>query len=98
MKTPTGKNSILHKPLTEFERTEINWFPAERFKIPRGKLTLFVGDPGDGKSFLLYKIIAEASVSPGCRFIILSEDDPGDTIRPRIEEMGGKPKSLEIVT
>lgn len=95
--SPITKNTVLLKPLSEFERKEIQWFPTEKFKIPRGKLTLFVGDPGDGKSFVLLKIIAETSVSPGGKFIVLSEDDPSDMLKGRIEDMGGKPECVHVL-
>ena len=49
--TQTSGN-LSHKPLAEFEGKKVEWLPGDRFKIPRGKLTLVVGDPGNGKSFV----------------------------------------------
>src|SRR5262249_17705611 len=91
-------NTVSHKPLSEFERRTIEWLPLERFKIPRGKITLLVGDPGNGKSFVLLDAIAELTSKHGLKVVILSEDDPHDTIKPRIEYMQGNQDLIEIVT
>jgi putative DNA primase/helicase len=67
-------------------------------RIPIGKLSLFVGDPGQGKS--LFTIDLAARMSRGIAFpdgapcrvgdtIFLSaEDDAADTIRPRLDAAG----------
>ena len=67
-------------------------------RIPIGKLTLLVGDPGQGKS--LFTIDLAARMSRGIAFpdgapcrvgdtIFLSaEDDAADTIRPRLDAAG----------
>src|SRR5262249_23661805 len=86
------------KPLSEFERRTIEWLPLERFKIPRGKITLLVGDPGNGKSFVLLDAIAKLTSKHGLKVVILSEDDPHDTIKPRIEYMHGNQDLIEIAT
>lgn len=96
--SPIPTSGLVHKSLAEFERKKVTWLPGDRFKIPRGKLTLFVGDPGNGKSFVVTNLIAELTSTHGSRIIILSEDDPSDTIRPRLEDMHGDPKLVEIVT
>jgi hypothetical protein len=67
--------------------------------IPAGKLTLFVGDPGLGKSLVALDIAARvtsgipwpdgSSACPIGKVILLSaEDDPADTIRPRLDAAG----------
>lgn len=73
------------------------WLPY----IPRGKVTLLEGDPGLGKSFLTAQIAADISTGrllpgqtadfemPPQNVIILSgEDDPEDTIKPRLRSAG----------
>jgi hypothetical protein len=75
-------------------------------RIPAGKITLLDGDPGLGKSTLLCELAARLSrgeplpgdeTGPGApRGVLLfsAEDDPYDTIRPRIEAAGGEPKRI----
>lgn len=69
-------------------------------RIPRGKLTLFQGDPSVGKSFVTLDIAARVSTgrdwpdapsvdgTPGDVVLLSAEDDIGDTIRPRLEAAG----------
>lgn len=91
--------TTIRKPVldrvSEIERQEISWLGYHR--IPRGKITIIEGDPGQGKSFLTQAIAA--AVSKGCCFpddeqrepgnviIMSAEDGAGDTIRPRLEDM-----------
>jgi hypothetical protein len=77
-------------------------------RIPAGKITLLDGDPGLGKSTLLCELAArisrgdplpgdESLVAPAApRGVLLfsAEDDPYDTIRPRIDAAGGDPKRI----
>jgi putative DNA primase/helicase len=76
---------------------QVEWLWRERFAI--GKLTLIVGDPGQGKSFLTLDIAARISrgaVWPdnswepqqaGDVILLTAEDDLGDTIRPRLDAL-----------
>jgi len=67
-------------------------------KIPMGKVSLLIGDPGIGKSLITLDIatrISTGSVWPdaeatgwGQVLILSAEDDPADTIRPRLECIG----------
>jgi hypothetical protein len=67
-------------------------------RVPLGKLTLFVGDPGKGKSLVTLDIASRMSRGiafpdgVGCQIadsIFLSaEDDAADTIRPRLDAAG----------
>ncbi len=64
-------------------------------RIPLGKLTLLIGDPGLGKSLITIDIAAritrgtafpdEASGDEGGVLFLSAEDDPADTIRPRLD-------------
>jgi hypothetical protein len=77
-------------------------------RIPAGKITLLEGDPGLGKSILLCELAARISrgeplpgadplAAPGApRGVLLfsAEDDPFDTIRPRIDAAGGDPRRI----
>jgi putative DNA primase/helicase len=80
----------------------INDIPAQKLswlwpgRIPLGKLTLFSGDPGLGKSLVTLDIAARVTCKrpwpdgalnekSGSVVILSSEDDAADTIRPRLE-------------
>ncbi len=94
--------------LSDVEPEEIEWLWPER--IPLGKLTVLVGDPGVGKSFLTMDIAARLSTgkpwpdAPGAKqpvrsvILLSAEDDPADTIRPRLDSMEGNPEKVCVVT
>ncbi len=79
--------------LADVEPTEIKWLWFRR--MPLGRITLLVGMPGEGKSFLTTYMAARVSAgSPwpdgndcpwGSVILISAEDDPADTIRPRLD-------------
>ena len=82
---------------SDVETTHVKWvwFPY----IPSGKITILQGDPGDGKSLLMSKIIADITRGyslPGDDASLLqaniiyqcSEDSLTDTIKPRLECAG----------
>lgn len=67
--------------------------------IPVGKLTMFTGDPGLGKSFITIDVTARVSTSNrwpndvkrcdgGSVILFAAEDDIEDTIRPRLDAAG----------
>jgi len=78
--------------MSDVEPTVIRWLWPGR--IPLGRLTLLVGRPGDGKSFLTAYLAANVSRgrdwtdgSPcpiGSVVLCSAEDDPADTIAPRL--------------
>ena len=69
-----------------------------RPRIALGKLTIIAGDPGLGKSMLTASLMAHvstgrnwpdgASCPTGSVVLVSGEDDPGDTIRPRLDMAG----------
>lgn len=81
--------------------------------IPRGKLTILCGDPGLGKSFVTLDIACRASRGGRWPFeacppdapdrdplrvaLLSAEDDPADTIRPRLEAMGADLANVDII-
>ncbi len=79
--------------MADVEPREIAWLWPGR--MPLGRITLLVGRPGEGKSFLTCDMAArittgtpwpDGSDCPTGSVILLSgEDDPGDTIRPRLD-------------
>jgi len=76
-------------------------------RIPLGKLTLLVGDPGLGKSLLTVDIASRisrdavfpdgASCESGSVIFLSAEDDPGDTIRPRLDVAGADVSRVHIL-
>lgn len=81
---------------SEIEATQVEWLWQDR--LPLGKLSLLVGEPGLGKTFCAIDIAAHVSTgSPfidGARpplgevAILTAEDGAGDTIRPRLDAAG----------
>ncbi len=70
-------------------------------RIPRGKVSLLIGDPGQGKSSVLIDLtarISTGSVFPdgtpapqGDVVILTAEDALADTVRPRLDAAEGNP-------
>ncbi len=83
--------------LSEVEAEEVKWLWEGRIAL--GKLTLIVGDPGEGKSFLTLDLSSRVSrgiawpdgngKAPLGGVVLLSgEDDIADTIKPRLVAAG----------
>ncbi len=79
--------------MANVEPRAINWLWQGRISL--GRLSLLVGRPGEGKSFLTTDMAARVTTgtpwpdgSPcgeGSVILITAEDDPRDTIRPRLD-------------
>ncbi len=79
--------------LADVEPSEVRWLWPGR--VPLGRITLLVGRPGEGKSFLtVYMASRVTTGSPwpddtdcpkGSVVLVCGEDDPSDTIRPRLD-------------
>ena len=79
--------------LADVEPRDITWL--WRGRIPLGRITLLVGRPGEGKSFLTTDAAARVTTRTpwpdgsdcpqGSVILISAEDDPADTIRPRLD-------------
>jgi len=94
------------KQLSTIDPEPIRWLWPNR--IARGKLTMVAGDPKLGKSLITADLAARISTgmawpdrsgtAPQGNVIFASaEDDPADTIRPRIEAAGGDVSRVYIV-
>lgn len=91
-----GGGEIDLVPYNTIEPEEVQWLWEKR--IPLGKFSMLQGDPGLGKSYLLCDLAARVStgtpfpdgsqVIEGEAAIFTSEDDPADTIRPRLDLLG----------
>lgn len=82
---------------SKIKREDIVWFWDPY--IPLGRLTMLGGDPGAGKSFITTAISAALSRGdslpgepdgirgPTVTLMLNAEDDPADTLRPRLENL-----------
>lgn len=76
-------------------------------RIPLGKLTLLIGDPGLGKSLLTVDLAARvthgrsfpdgACSESGSVILLSAEDDASDTIRPRLEAAGTNLNKVHVL-
>lgn len=101
------KISLKEICLNEVEPENVNWLWQDR--IPEGKLTLIVGDPGVGKSFLtafLSKHVTtgegwpdcpHGSVRKGSVILLNAEDGLRDTIVPRLEAAGADRSKITYI-
>jgi putative DNA primase/helicase len=90
-----GGDTAITRRLDTVMPEAVQWLWPGR--IPRGKLTLVIGDPGLGKSFLM--LDAMARVTRGARWadgapapvgdciLMSAEDGLADTIRPRLDAL-----------
>jgi putative DNA primase/helicase len=79
--------------MADVESRPVNWLWRNR--IARGRITLVVGMPGCGKSFVTCDLASRISTGTpwpdgepcerGRTIFITAEDDPHDTIRPRLD-------------
>lgn len=86
---------------------QVSWLWPGR--IPMGRITLLVGRPGEGKSFLTTDISArvttgspwpdDSGLAPrGEVIMVAGEDDPSDTIRPRLDANGADNYAVHLLT
>jgi len=91
-----ARSSGVRVCLADVAAEEVTWLWPGR--IPFGKVTLLVGDPGLGKSFVSLYLASRLSTGsplqgetekpPKITTLLLSaEDDLADTIRPRLNQM-----------
>ena len=76
-------------------------------RIPLGRLSLLVGRPGEGKSFATTDFAARVSSGRawpdhapcvrGSVLLVSAEDDPGDTIRPRLDAHDADPSRIHAL-
>jgi putative DNA primase/helicase len=84
---------------------EISWLWENRFAA--GRVTLIVGMPGCGKSFVTCDMAARVSTGnvwpdgtpckQGNVLFITAEDDPADTIRPRLDAHGADVSRVHLL-
>lgn len=102
----TNQATVIIRKLAEVTMRDVDWLWPNRF--PMGKLSLIVGDPSLGKSFLtLYMASRVSNGLPwpdGCgnaplgNVVLLSaEDDLEDTVVPRLKDHGADLKRIVAI-
>src|SRR5680860_22291 len=95
--TGDGEGRITYRRASDIQAKPIRWLWPGR--IARGKVSMLAGNPGLGKSQItacLAAIVSTGGTWPvdrtrcerGSVVILSAEDDPADTIRPRLEAAG----------
>jgi hypothetical protein len=91
-------------PMSAVKARPVRWLWKGR--VPYGKQTIIDGDPGNGKSTIALDIAArlskglpmpwetEPSGDPGNVVVVSVEDDPADTIKPRLMAAGADDKRI----
>jgi putative DNA primase/helicase len=92
--------------LADVAPREIKWLWPGR--VPLGRITLLVGRPGEGKSFLTCDMASRISTGTpwpdgsdcpaGSVILISAEDDPGDTIRPRLDAHSADVRKVHLLS
>jgi hypothetical protein len=93
--------------LSDVEAKPIEWlWPGT---VPIGKVTVIAGDPGRGKSLITLDLAARLSRrmawptgipndhAPARSLLVSAEDDPPDTIRPRLDANGADPAMVHFL-
>lgn len=102
-----GETGPVLVTLANVPREEIAWLWPPY--LPRRRLSLLDGDPGVGKSWLSLAIAAavtrgtplpgqESANEPANVLLLTAEDGLGDTIRPRLEDMGADLSRVKVLT
>jgi hypothetical protein len=103
----SSKRSVALLQGANIEAKPIEWL-WDGF-LPRGKLTLLAGAGGTGKSTIAFSMAATIttgglwpdgtpSTLPGNVLIWSSEDDPADTIKPRLMAVGADANRYGVIT
>lgn len=100
-----GEVGAVLRPFSEIMPEPLEWLWPGR--IPLGKLTLLIGDPGLGKSLLTLDVASRVSkgtsfadgkaCSVGDVILLSAEDDAADTIRPRLDTAGADPSRVHLI-
>jgi RecA-family ATPase len=95
------------KSAADYDLEELSWLWPQ--KVPKGKMTFFTGKPDCGKSLTLIDLISRVTTGadwpdgsknenpPGRVLLAASEDDPNDTLVPRLKAAGADLTKVEFV-
>lgn len=98
--------SLVTRRVSDIEAKPVSWLWPGR--IARGKVTIIAGDPGLGKSQITASIAAivttggcwpadRAKSDIGDLLFLTAEDDPEDTLRPRLEAAGADLTRVHVI-
>src|SRR5579862_3079664 len=98
--------SLTTRRLSDIEAQPVSWLWPRR--IARGKTTIIAGNPGLGKSQITASIAAivttggrwpvdRSHCEPGDVLFLTAEDDPADTLRPRLEAAGADLTRVHVI-
>lgn len=92
--------------LSDVQPRQVDWLWRDRIAL--GRLTLLCGRPGEGKSYLGSDMSARVTNGTpwpdgtecplGSVLMISAEDDPGDTIRPRLDAHGANVERVHLLS
>ena len=92
--------------MADIDPREVRWL--WRGRIPLGRLTVLGGIPGAGKSYLTCDLAARISTGTpwpdgaqnvsGSVLIVSAEDDPADTIRPRLDACHADVERIHVLS
>ncbi len=95
-----GDAGIVNNVMKHYRSEQVHWLEPGR--VAMGKVNMIAGDPGLGKSFMTMELAARASRgeigSSRARVVVMSaEDDPCDTIAPRLRNMGANLNNVHFI-
>jgi putative DNA primase/helicase len=103
--TPEAQSGAIVTQLSTIAPEAVTWLWPGR--VARGKSTVLAGDPGLGKSFIALDVASRlttgrawpdgGAVEPGDVVLLSAEDGPADTIRPRVDALGGDPERVYLL-
>ena len=92
--------------MASVQSRDVRWLWPGR--VPLGRLTLLVGRPKEGKSFLTTDMASRVTTGTpwpdgtdcpkGAVIFISAEDDPADTIRPRLDAHYADPSCVHLLS
>lgn len=102
---PSSDEEVVAQSLADIAVSRISWLWQGH--IARGKLVLFAGHPGLGKSHVGLYVAAilsnggtwpDGSTAPqGCVIVLSAEDDAGDTLKPRLLALGADQHRVHVL-
>jgi len=103
---PKGEKIAKTKCFADIEPQRIDWLWKSRIAL--GKLTIIAGDPGLGKSMLSASLAAHVTTGKewpdgaacenvGDVVLVSAEDDPADTLRPRLDAAGADVSRVHLL-
>ena len=99
--------SLIIESFDQIEAKPVEWLWDQR--IPRDKLTMFCGNPDVGKTTIVIEVIARHTTGrdypDGAKntdvarevLMLIAEDDPADTIKPRLIGAGADVSKVKFV-